>query len=1046
MKKGLLFWQKIFLLLLLFAGVQAQAQDISTISGTVTDAAGKPLKGATIEVKGTATSTVAADNGSFSIAARPGNVLTITAVGYAATEVTVGPQKQITVSLNSNISTLDDVVVIGYGTVKKRDFTGASSGVIAKTIGETPAVTLENALQGRMAGVNITSTSAEPGGGISIQVRGATSLSGGNQPLYVIDGVPQYNDNTRSAGEVNGFAPTNALASLNPSDVESVEVLKDASSSSIYGSRGANGVIMITTKKGRAGKGVVGFNYYTTMAETPKIIPLATAKEFADFINLARTNAGGMPYYDGTYKVTSNGQDSIYFPKPEELATGTNWQKEIYRSSVTHNFQLTMSGGNDAVRYLVSGNYLRDEGVVKYSKYQKAAVRANIDAKLNSKFSTAVNVSYAADLNDRAESTNENTTPGGLSPGGSILKALLASPTLSTDNRAYEIYLLLPDRGASSGMLNPVHDLANTINQRRYNIFQATADLIYKFNNNFNFTVRGAYNGGTSLNDMYWSNNTELGYDRGQKTFQSTWRTESYINEDFVTFNKTAGDLNVNAVAGSSFQFENARGTELGGELLSVPTDNGLYLLPLYANRSVPVTNYAKSFLVSGFSRFAFSYKSRYLLTLTGRADASSKFAENNKWAFFPSVGLGWTFSDEKFFEPLRNTVSNAKLRFSYGTSGNQAISPFQSLASLSPISYGFINGAATGIITNTSENKDLTWETTKQADAGLELGFAQNRYRLTVDVYKKTTDNLLQYKSIPAESGYATILTNMGSIENKGLEVELGGLLMKNKSFSWNASVNYSLNRNKVLDLGPGVEFYNAGSGNADYTHRLRVGSPLGDFWGYKTDGLLTAKDIADGAPVFGGSTFEGDLKFADVNNDGKISDEDKVKLGNAFPKYTFGFSNNFTYKNWALDVFVMGMIGQDVLNQNLLYSTYGSYFGVPSQKYLSDYWTPEDKDAYYPRPSAGAVNNVTSDRLIEKGSFVRIKTVSLRYNFNKKPTWLSKLQLYFTATNLYTFTSYDGYDPEVSGYGQNILTPGIDIGSYPRTRMWTLGVDVQF
>lgn len=1036
----------LFFILLVFSS-SIYAQEKVRVKGKVFGETENALSAVSVSITGETTATTTNASGEFDIQVPINSILKFSSVGYDVYEFKADKNyENLVVRMTLRVVKMEEVVIVGYGTIKKRDFTGASSSVSAKVISETPPTTLENALQGRMAGVNITNTSAEPGGGINIQVRGVTSLSGGNQPLYVIDGVPQYNDNTRSAAEFNGLTPTNALASLNPSDIESVEVLKDASSASIYGSRGANGVIMITTKKGRAGKGTVAFNYYTLIAERPKIIPLANAKEFATHMNLATTNRGGLPPYDGAYEVTTNGQDSIYFPSPSELGTGTNWQKEIFRSAITQNFQLTLSGGNDGMRYLISGNYLRDQGVVKFSKYQKGSIRANIEARLNNRLTANIYTSYATDLNDRAESTNSSAAPSGTSPGGVILKSFLASPALSTDNLAYRTYLMLLNRGAGSGLLNPLFDLSNTINQRRYNIFQTTMDLVYKFTKDISFTVRGAYNNGFSGNDMYWGYETSLGYDRGQKTNQSTWKTTTYINENFVTFNRNRGDYTLNAVAGASFQFDDARGSQLGGELLSVPSDNGLYLLPLYQNRSIPVTNYAKSFLVSAFGRVAFSYKSRYLLTLTGRSDASSKFAENKKWAYFPSIGLGWTFSEESFFGSLREKISNAKVRFSYGTSGNQAISPFQSLASLTPISYGFISGAVTGIVTNTSENKDLSWETTTQMDLGLDLGFRQNKYRVSVDVYRKKTEDLLQYKNIPAESGFATILTNFGSIQNEGIEFDFAGEMLKRKSFTWELTFNYSYNKNKVLDLGEGVDFYNASSGNADYTHRLRVGSSLGDFWGFQTAGLLTAEDITKGYPTFGGSTFEGDLKFRDVNNDNKITDEDKVKLGNAIPEHTIGFSNNFTYKNWTLNVFVTGVFGNQILNQNLIYSTYGSYFGVPSRDYINDFWTPENKDAYYPRPSASAVNNVTSDRLIQNGSYVRLKTVSLRYNFSKTPAWLSRMQLFLTSNNLYTFTKYNGYDPEVSGYGQNILTPGIDLGSYPRTRSWTIGLDIQF
>lgn len=1017
----------------------------NSIKGTVTDSGGMPIPGANVLQKGTNNGAVTDIDGNYNIKLVDGQqTLVFNFLGFNPKEVLIGSKTTINVKLEQGNQALDEVVVVGYGSVKKSDFTGSSSTVGNKEIAEFPTTNLESALQGRMAGVNITSTSSEPGGGTSIQIRGATSLSGGNQPLYVIDGVPQFNDASRSAAETNGFSSTNALASFNPSDIESVEVLKDASSAAIYGSRAANGVIMITTKKGKAGKSKIVFNTFSTVSEQPKSIPLANAREFATHINLANTNLGGEPYYNGETRTTVDGQQTIVFPSPEDLGEGTDWQKEIYRTAISNNYQLTASGGNNSVRYLVSANYLNDEGVVKFSKYKKGSFRVNLDADLNDKFSIVVNTSYSADLNDRAESTNISTTPGGLSPSGSILKSFIASPALSNDNQDYKIFLLLPDRGSSSGLLNPLFDLEHTINQRRYNIFQTSSDLTYKINSNFNFTVRGAYNSALSANKSYWNNLTERGWDNRQETYQSDWKTESFINENFLTFTKTVKDININIVVGNTFQKENGEGTVLSASNLSIPSDNGLYLFSLYKNISPPFRNLSESTLVSGFARGSFSYKSKYLFTFTGRADASSKFAENKKWAYFPSAGLGWTFSKESFFKNLQSTISNGKLRFSYGTSGNQAIGPFQSLATLTPIVYGFNNGSALGIVTNSSENKDLTWETTTQIDYGLDLAFLNNRFKFTLDFYEKTTEDLLQAKNIPSESGFNSILANFGSIKNSGFELALSGNIINNDKFGWDLAVNYSKNKNEILDLGDGIDFYNAGSGQADYTHRLRVGGALGDFWGFKTDGLLTEADVLNGTPTFGGSTFEGDLKFKDTNADGFITDDDKVNLGNAFPQFTIGLSNNFRYKKWTLNSLIVGTYGIEVLNQNLLYGTYGSFFGVPTKDYINDFWTPDNKDAYYPRPSAGAVNNVTSDRLIEDASFLRIKSLSLIYNLDLNSN--TKIKLNLTGNNLYTFTKYKGYDPEVSGYGQNILTPGIDVGSYPRTRLWTIGAEFQF
>lgn len=1022
-------------------------EEIKITGKVTTKEDNKPLNGVSVQVKGTSKGAITDENGNYALKVNVNDILIFTYLGYDELKLAIAPGKTTyNVQLVLANEHLNEVVVVGYGTQKRSDLTGSSSGINADIIKQTPATTLENAMQGRIAGVNITNTSAEPGGGIDIQIRGITSLSGGNQPLYVIDGVPQYNDNTRSAGEVNGNVPPNFLASLNPSDVASIEVLKDASSASIYGSRGANGVIIITTKKGKAGKAVIDYNHYETMAEKPKAIPLASAKQFATFINLTNTNTGEKPYYDGTYKLTNNKADSVFFPSPDQLGIGTNWQNEIFRTSITRNDQLTISGGGDAVKYLISGNYLADQGAVRYSEYRKGSIRGNIDVKVNEKFSATLSLNISKDLNNRAENSNLSTTPGGLSPSGVILKSFLASPVLGPLDSKYGASLLLQDRGSSSGLINPLMDLQYTINQRSSSFSQSTLDLNYKFSKHFNLTARGAYTNTTSNNDQYWGLQTERGYDYGQQTFQSTWNSFSFINENFLTFNQSFGKFNVNAVTGLSAQTENARGTVLSANQLPVPTENGLYLLPLYKNINIPLTNEVSSVLLSAFGRASLNYDNKYLLTLSGRTDGSSKFAENKKYAFFPSVGLGWNFSEEQFFKGLKEIWSNGKLRGSFGASGNQAITAYQSLAALFPISYGSYNGAATGIITNTSENKDLTWETTKQLDLGLELGFLQNRYRLTFDLYRKITSNLLQVKNIPSESGFNSILSNFGSIRNQGAELEFGATFIKKTSFSWNSSFNISTNRNKILELGEGIQYYNGSSGQADYTHRLNVGGSIGEFWGYQTAGLLTADDISNKYPTLGGSIFEGDMKFVDRNNDGIINDADKVGLGNALPRLTAGLSNDFVYKSWTLNIFMNGVFGNQVLNQNLLYSSYGSYFGVPSQKYLSNYWTTEHKDAFYPRPSAASVNNVTSDRLIESGAYLRIKTVTLRYDLSQLPKWARRVQVYLTASNLFTFTKYDGYDPEVSGYGQNVLTPGIDIGSYPRTRMWTLGLDIGF
>jgi TonB-dependent starch-binding outer membrane protein SusC len=945
--------------------------------------------------------------------------------------------------------TLNDIVVVGYGSMRKKDMTGSSSRIDEQQLKETPPTTIEDAMQGKAAGLTVTNTSAEPGGGISLQVRGVTSLSGTNQPLYVIDGIPLYNDNSRAAPEFASNVSPNALASLNPSDIVSIEVLKDASATAIYGSRGANGVIMITTKRGRPGKAVIQLDQYTTAAMRPKLIKLATAKEYAGFINEMAGNDGLPNPYNGKYLVAPGGQDSIYFATPDQLGTGTNWQQEITRpAAVTENYQLSASGGNEFIRYLLSGNYLNDQGIVRYSSYKKGSFRSNFDIKINNRLNAKFDFNAVTDQNNRAENSNGFVLTGGAERSGVILKSFVASPALSTDNQASRISNQFSSvTPLYTSMLNPLYDLANTINQRTTKNFFATLELDYKLAEGLTLTARGMSVTNTTNIDEFWNNNTQLGYSRGQMTYQVNYANNTYINEDYLTYMRSSSKYSLNIVAGGSWQKSTTRYTALEEENLPVPVSNGLYLTPLYGIITPPFTYRADQTLLSGYGRGVFSYLGKYMLTVTARTDGSSNFAVNKKWAFFPAAGIGWNFTEEKFLSGLRSVLSNGKLRVSYGTSGNQAIAAFQSLATLSPLSFGFVNGVATGVITNTPGNSNLTWETTKQADLGLELGFFQDKYKLTFDVYRKRTDNLLQTKTIPGESGYSSIVANFGSIRNEGIELELSTAPVATKHFNWNLGFNMSINRNKILDLGPGVSYYNFTSGGADYTHRLTVGGRLGDFWGYKTDGLLSQDDIQKGYPTLVGAAAKaGMVKMVDENHSGTLNDSDKVFLGNALPKITLGLDNTFTLGNWTLNIFVYAPLGQKVLNQNLLYSTYGSPVGVPSEAYIKDHYTAAHPNAHYPIPSNYGPNFQTTDRLVEDASFLRFKTITLAYTFNTPAKWLSKLRIYATGNNLITITQYSGYDPEVSSYGQNILLPGIDIGSYPRTRMYTFGINATF
>lgn len=1027
--------------------VNVEVQQMRSLKGIIRSRTGEILPNVTVKNLRSGYLTASKQDGSFEVPeVNIKDELSFSLLGYAQHKLVVANYDEQIVVLSPQDRGLDEVVVVGYGTLRRKNITGSISRVDESTIKETPANTLENAIQGRMAGVVVTNTSAEPGGGININIRGITSISGTNQPLYVIDGVPMYNDNSRSSLEFEGNVSGNFLASLNPSDVVSVEVLKDAQSTAIYGSRGANGVIMITTKRGKPGKSSIEVGHYTMFSARPKLIKLANAKEYATFYNEMNRNDNIVESYTGKYLKTTDLLDSIYLPAVNELGEGTNWQKELTRPGITHNYQLSASGGNDIIRYLVSGNYLKDEGILRHSEYQKGSFRLNMDAKITPRLSAKVDMNVSSDLNNRAENSNSRILAGGFERSGVILKAFAANPTLSMDNQASQLAARLSTTPVGATFLNPLYDLSNTINQRRINYYFFNSDFNYKITDKLSFTVRGAYNTSDASTDQFWSNETQLGYLRGQKAFRTTWKSRAFLNENFLTYAKNTSTYSLNVVGGVSWQKSILNTSVIDAEGLPIPVEDGLNLLPLYTTIAPIQTNLVSDVLLSGYGRVSFSYLGKYSVNVVARSDGSSHFAKNKKWGFFPSAGLAWHLSDEEFFQPLKTAVSTARIRGSYGISGNQAIPAYGSLAQLYPLTFGFVNGVATGMITGTPSNVNLTWETTRQMDLGIELGFAKDKYKLSLAVYNKQTNDLLQSRKIPGESGYNTIPDNFGSIKNKGIEMEISTAPIVARNFSWNLSFNASANRNKISDLGDGIEFYNQTSGGADYTHRMVVGSAMGEFWGYKTAGLLTADDISNKYPVLGGFTKEGMLKFIDNDHNNIINDDDKESLGNAFPKWNFGLNNTFSYRNISLNVFVYAVMGQKILNQNLLYSSYGTPVGIPSKDYIDNHWTPENKNAYYPQASQFSGNSQTTDRLIEDGSFVRFKNITLRYNVQHLPKWLTKLQLYVTGNNLITITKYSGYDPEVSAYGQNILLPGIDLGSYPRTKMYTFGVNVEF
>lgn len=1022
----------------------------TTIRGKVQSSEGEPLNGVNILVKKKNIGTTTDFDGIYTLNNVISNdVITYSFLGYKTQEVSYKGQSIINITLEETSEQLDELVLVGYGKLRKGEVTGSYSTISEESLQQGSVLSIEEAIQGKIAGVNVVNTSAEPGGAISINIRGITSIAGNNQPLFVIDGIPFLNDSSIRASEFESNVQTNVLSIINPDDVVSVKILKDADATAIYGSRGANGVILITTRQGSVRKAKVSIQHHTTFSSKPKTIPLASAQDYAIFINKARENAGQDLLYTGQSFQNSTGLDSIYFPTPGEipalLGKGTNWQKEIFQSTVSQNTQFNINGGSETFQYNVSGNYTDQEGSLLNSNYKRGAIRGNFNIDIGPKFSIISNTMLSKSRNDRVENANHRGAGGGYERAGIIWKAFHTSPIIEVADAFFS-----EDFGndvSPFNLFNPVVDILNTLNTSEDLFMLSNLQLDYQFFDDLSLTVRAGTTQFYNQRSLFWNKNTALGNIFNNKSRYATSFNSSYVNENYLTYKKKLNKHKITAVLGGSWERNRRKSSLIGAQNFSINVNNGLYLFD-YAEAldpAKPSLNFIESELLSGYFRANYSFNNKYALSITGRADGSSKFAKNKKWAFFPSVGLAWNFTKEKFLSN-QNLIKNGKLRASYGTSGNQAISPYQSLPSLGILTFGFVNSAVNGVVLGNPGNTELTWETTKQYDFGLEFALINNKLKFNIDYYNKETNDLLQRLNVPSESGFTTFLTNFGTIENSGIEVELSAQLIQNKNINWSVDANYSANRNKIIDLGE-LDFLDFGlPGNVEgATHRLKEGGSIGDFYVFQTNGLLTSEDIQNGYPTLGSNQSEGQIKFIDKNEDGIINDNDKIIRGNAYPKHIIGLSSNFRYKNFSFNMFWNAALGQKVLNLNRQLSTVGHPFGVPSQDYINDFWSPDNTNAFFPVPSSLNEINRVLDRFLEDGSYVRLKTATVEYNLDVDHiNAFDELAISITGNNILTFTKYKGYDPEVSAFGQTSLTPGIDKGSFPRTWSLSLGISI--
>ena len=1039
---------------LLAVPLLAGAQTKQTVTGTVKDSYGEALVGASVSVKGTSTGVMTDVDGKYTLQATSSQTLVFSFIGLKTVNETVGNRKVIDVTMEDEGCMLDDVVAIGYSTVKKRDLTGSVSSVGSEVITKAIVTSLDQVLQGRAAGVQMTQNSGLPGGGSSIRIRGVSSLNSSNEPIVVIDGVV--------IDAQTGTSTDNALSSINPNDIESMDILKDASATAIYGAQGANGVILITTKRGRAGQTNFNFDGQAGLQTMPKYLDVMNFQEYAEHYN--------------TFAELRGATQRDEYADPSKLAEGTDWQRELFKPAAIQQYNLSVNGGTDVTQYAVSGGYLNQDGIAYGSSFERYNLRANLDVQPRKwvKIGASTAVSYSKQ--------NINSLAG--SDEGLIQLALKQSPAVSV--RSIDGGYGAPDEQfAQSNPIGLANLLENHNNKAgaRSNIYADFfivdgLDFKTEFSNDLNFTNSYNFTPTYRFGQYYYNSENSR---QEQKNFSLYWAWRNLLS-----YNKTFGKHTVNAMIAqemTSSHWEYILAKRLAGP------DN---LHDINAGDQTTSTTNGSSGdtrFLSFFGRAFYSYDDRYLLTLTLRRDGSSNFADGHQYGWFPSAALAWRISNEEF---LKGTaVNDLKLRLGYGSVGNSNVPAMAWQATLSTVTTNWGNGYLTGRI----PNENLSWETTHSFNAGIDFSILRSRINLSVDAYYKLTDNLLMEAVLPAyvgTSGQGSASApygNMGSISNKGIEFSLNTINIERKNFNWRTDLVFSLNRNRVEALnteGGVIDKTYQVSGTNTVVTRTQVGSSIGDFYGYKVIGRINdANDLYDaegnlkvalpeGVPVGVDGVWVGDWLFEDINNDGVINEKDRTNIGSPLPLFTGGLGNSFSWKNWDLNIYFTYSVGNKVLNwmrvtmdsPNVTHnkfarvSDYAKIGLIDENGSSDDIWNVYVTDANSTMPRMSGSDQNDNDRIsdlyVEDASYLRLQNLSLSYNLPYKALdkmKISSFKITFNVQNLFTLTNYKGYDPEVgmtmdqySTSGQDALMNGIDTGRYPSPRIYTLGLSIGF
>jgi TonB-linked SusC/RagA family outer membrane protein len=929
---------------------------------------------------------------------------------------------------------ISEVVVYGYGTQKKSDLTGSISSISGKELDLQSIKRADQALQGKVSGVYIQNTDGAPGGKTTVRVRGSNSILGGNNALVVVDGVQDV-----------------SLEKINPSDIESIEVLKDASSTAIFGARGANGVIIVTTKKGQIGKpqinysGTFGFQLLANEIET------LSAGDYARNINDVRA----LSNQHGTPEPVFTASEITAF----DNTVGTNWQEELYRTAPMQNHQVSISGGSDKSKYYVSGGFLNQDGILVNSDYKRYSFQTSVNTTFNKWISGGVILNI---VKDEGKSPNF----GGDSQSGLLLGttgSVLIAPRWGAVVPVYDAngnYTKHPAGWGAQDTWNPIASALEVDPYYTNFIGRVNAYFDIKLLESLTINIRGIGSDNIAKSSMFYNEKTQEGLPSGGKAGYGTTNSyETRYNQFSAGFNydKSIGESHLNLVAvAEQSTSDYVSGGSTAKQFISTTTG----LMDLAGAGTVTIASYAnKRVLQSYLVRANYSLMDKYLFTVSFRADGSSVFGDNNKWGYFPSASVAWKLSKEEFIKNLE-VFTELKLRGSYGVTGNQAISPYQTQASISSgNNYPWDGGDNTnpGFGLSQAANPDLKWESTSQVNLGMDMGFFEGRLTATIDLYKKITDDLLLYRPLALSAGFNAMIDNVGSVENKGFELEIGGTPVSGV-LTWKTDFIFSLNRSEVISIGKNEYLpFGEGHGGSGYEEplmRLVAGEPFGQMYGYKYLGVWKTSEAEEAARY---GLLPGDPRHEDIDGDGLVDLNDIQIIGNSLPDFVYGWSNTLTYKNVSLDFLFQGVKGNDIFNEMRIRLENPAEANTPA---ILTRWTPENENSMIPgyidamtRLNAGLTQNDFSDsrstRWIEDGSYIKLKYITLGYKLTNEKlakAGIQSIRLSLSGTNLFTITKYKGYDPEVSSFNENDAQVGIDYGNYPTARIFSFGVDVTF